>query len=145
MLELAVEAGCDLWRPAKVTKCDLNGVNGQTVNAVVDLGERSVACRWVVDATGRATMLARKLGHLRANTEHPINAVWARFSGAKQWDSYELRERFPDYADGCYTSREWATNHLLSRGWWFWFYNRRLVALAKRRWAKGMLCRRNAG
>jgi flavin-dependent dehydrogenase len=65
-------------------------------------------------------MLARKLGHLHANTEHPISAVWARFSGAKQWDSYEWRERFPDYVDGCDTSREWATNHLLGRGWWVW-------------------------
>src|ERR1700737_809814 len=120
MLELAVEAGGHLWRPAKVKKCELTGVAGQTVNAVVDLSERSVACRWVVDATGRATMLARKLGHLRANTEHPINAVWARFSGVKQWDSYEWRERFPDYANRCRTSREWATNHLLVRGWWVW-------------------------
>ena len=120
MLELAVEAGCDLWRPAKVTKCELNGANGQTLNAVVDLSERGVVCRWVVDATGRATMLARKLGHLRLNTEHPINAVWARFSGVKQWDSYEWRQRFPDYANRCRTSREWATNHLFGRGWWVW-------------------------
>ena len=120
MLDLAVKAGCDLWRPAKVTKCELNKANGQTVNAVVDLDERSVACRWVVDATGRATMLARKLGHFRPNNEHPINAVWARFSGVKQWDSYEWRERFPDYANRCRTSREWATNHLFGRGWWVW-------------------------
>ena len=65
-------------------------------------------------------MLARKLGHLRPNNEHPINAVWARFSGVKQWDSYEWRERFPDYANRCRTSREWATNHLFGRGWWVW-------------------------
>jgi flavin-dependent dehydrogenase len=120
MLELAVQAGCDLWRPAKVTKSELNGADGQAVNAIVDSNERSVRCRWIVDATGRATMLARKLGHLRPNTEHPINAVWARFDGVKQWDSYEWRERFPDYANPCRTSREWATNHLLGRGWWVW-------------------------
>ena len=65
-------------------------------------------------------MLARKLGHFRPNNEHPINAVWARFSGVKQWDSYEWRERFPDYANRCRTSREWATNHLFGRGWWVW-------------------------
>src|SRR5207244_2974329 len=61
LLELAVQAGCDLWRPAKVTRCDLNGANGQRVSAVVDLAERTATCRWIVDATGRATMLARKL------------------------------------------------------------------------------------
>jgi hypothetical protein len=65
-------------------------------------------------------MLARKLGHFCPNTEHPINAVWARFAGVKEWDSYEWRERFPDYANGCRTAREWATNHLFGRGWWVW-------------------------
>jgi flavin-dependent dehydrogenase len=122
VLELAVEAGCDLWRPAKVTNCELDGANGQTVNAVVDLsnGGRTVRARWVVDASGRAAMLSRKLGHFRPNSEHPINAVWARFTEVKQWDSYEWREKFPDYMNMCRTAREWATNHLMGRGWWCW-------------------------
>jgi flavin-dependent dehydrogenase len=120
LLERAVEAGCDLWRPAKVTKCELNGGNRQTVDAIVDLAERSVCARWVVDATGRAAMLARKLGHFRQNTEHPINAVWARFTGVKDWDSYDWREKFPEYAVACRTARSWATNHLMGHGWWCW-------------------------
>ncbi|MEY2526613.1 MAG: hypothetical protein QOE73_1384 [Verrucomicrobiota bacterium] len=120
LLDLAVQAGCDLWRPAKVTKLELKSANGQTVDAIVDLTERTAHARWIVDATGRATMLARKLGHLRPNLEHPINAVWARFTGVKAWDSYELREKFPSYANAVRTSREWATNHLLGRGWWVW-------------------------
>ena len=77
-------------------------------------------CRWVVDASGRAAFLARKLGHFRQNTEHPINAVWARFTGLKDWDSYEWRERFPDYAAASRTGRAWATNHLMGQGWWCW-------------------------
>ena len=120
ILELACRSGCDLWHPAKVTSFDLNDGNGQTVNAVVDGGERTATCRWIIDATGRAAMFARKLGYFRPNTEHPINAVWARFSGVKEWDSYEWRERFPDYANHCRTAREWATNHLFGRGWWVW-------------------------
>ena len=120
MLELAVQTGCHLWRPSKVVDCELNNGKGQRVNAVVDRSYLSATCRWIVDATGRATMLARKLGHLRPNNDHPINAVWARFTGVKQWDSYEWRERFPDYANCCRTSREWATNHLFGRGWWVW-------------------------
>ena len=32
LLELAVEAGCELWRPAKVTHCDLGGTNGQQLS-----------------------------------------------------------------------------------------------------------------
>ena len=99
MLDLACRLGCDLWRPAKVTGFELDDGNRQTVNAVVDGEERTAACRWIVDATGRAAIFARKLGYFRPNTEHPINAVWARFSGVKKWDSYEWRERFPAYAD----------------------------------------------
>ena len=120
LLELAVRAGCELWRPAKVTNVELNNRNGQKVTAVVNHSERVASCRWIVDATGRATMFARKLGYLRPNTEHPINAVWARFSGVKEWDSYEWRQRFPDYANECRAAREWATNHLFGPGWWVW-------------------------
>jgi flavin-dependent dehydrogenase len=120
LLELAVQASCDLWRPAKVTNWELNGGNGQRVTAIVDGAERNVTCRWIVDASGRAAMLSRKLGHFRQNTEHPINAVWGRFTGVKQWDSYEWRGKFPDYMNVCRTAREWATNHLMGRGWWCW-------------------------
>ncbi len=120
LLELARQAGCGVWRPAKVTRCDLEGTAGQSLGVRVGEEERRVRCRWVVDATGRASFLARKLGHFRQNNEHPINAVWARFSGLKDWDSYEWREKFPDYAGASRTGRAWATNHLMGQGWWCW-------------------------
>jgi flavin-dependent dehydrogenase len=120
LLDCAGSAGCDLWRPAKVTNCELGGRNGQRVSATVNGTERTVRCRWVVDASGRASMLARKLGYFRPNTDHPINAVWARFTGVKDWDGYDWRERFPNYFAACRTGRSWATNHLMGRGWWVW-------------------------
>lgn len=120
ILDNAVTAGCELVRPAKVAKFELNGSEGQMVTLNSEAGERTVTCRWLVDASGRAAVLSRKLGYFRQNTEHPINAVWARFSGVKDWDSYEWRERFPAYANACRTSRSWATNHLMGDGWWCW-------------------------
>ncbi len=120
LLGLAAAAGCEVWQPAKVTRCELNGTKGQSLGVRVGEEERQVACRWVIDATGRASFLARKLGHFRPNPEHPINAVWARFTGLKDWDSYEWRERFPDYAAASRTGRAWATNHLMGEGWWCW-------------------------
>jgi flavin-dependent dehydrogenase len=120
LLHLAEEAGCEIWRPAKVSRCDLDAANQNSLGVTVGGEERNVTCRWVVDASGRAAFLARKLGHFRANTEHPINAVWARFTGVKDWDSYEWRERFPDYAAASRTGRAWATNHLMGHGWWCW-------------------------
>lgn len=120
MLDEAVAAGCDLRRPAKLMRFELNGAAGQSITITSDAGEETLACRWLVDASGRAAALPRKLGHFKPNTEHPINAVWARFTGVKDWDSYEWRERFPRFANACRTSRSWATNHLMGEGWWCW-------------------------
>jgi len=127
LLQCAVNAGCELWQPAKVTKIELNGAHGQTVDVDAGAGAsakaalgRTVPTRWLIDASGRATWLARKLGHFRPNNEHPINAVWARFTGMKDWDSYDWREKFRDYMDACRTARSWATNHLTGHGWWCW-------------------------
>ncbi|MDQ3118661.1 MAG: NAD(P)/FAD-dependent oxidoreductase [Verrucomicrobiota bacterium] len=120
MLETAVAAGCDLRRPAKVMRIELDGAGGQSIAIKHHGEEETLTTRWVVDASGKTALLARKLGHFRQNTEHPINAVWARFSGVKDWDSYEWRERFPAYANACRTARNWATNHLMGHGWWCW-------------------------
>ena len=120
MLEEAVAAGCDLRRPTKVTRIDLNAGDGQRITCEIDGRQETAGARWIVDASGRAAVIGRKLGHFRPNTEHPINAVWARFSGVKDWDSYDWRERFPCYANACRTARSWATNHLMGHGWWCW-------------------------
>src|SRR3989475_4008489 len=41
ILNLAVQAGCNLERPAKVTNFELNNGNGQRISAVVDGNERT--------------------------------------------------------------------------------------------------------
>lgn len=120
MLHQAVNAGCELLRPVKVVSLHLNGREGQTITVSGGNEQRAIRARWVVDATGRAAIISRKLGYFRPNTDHPINAVWARFAGTNDWDSYELREKFPAYANACRTSRSWATNHLMGHGWWCW-------------------------
>lgn len=120
MLQLAVEAGCDLLRQAKVSHLELKDGGEQITTVTSSDGEHTIKSRWVIDASGRAAIVARKLGHFRANTEHPINAVWARFSGVKDWDSYEWRQRFPMYANAARTARSFATNHLMGPGWWCW-------------------------
>lgn len=113
VLRLACEAGCELWRPAKVTRMDVEA-------RVVEAGERTLRARWIVDASGRVALLARQLGHFRANVEHPINSLWARFRGVKDWDGFELRAKFPAWAEATRAGRTWATNHLMGYGWWCW-------------------------
>ncbi len=120
MLDQAVAAGCDLLRPAKVTALDLTEGGQQILTVQFEDETRTIRSRWIVDASGRAAMISRKLGYFRPNTEHPINAVWARFTGTAEWDSYQWRETFPEMANACRTGREWATNHLMGHGWWCW-------------------------
>lgn len=118
VLDLAVGEGVELLRPAKV--CSVETGEVQTVVVENTEGLTSLRARLVVDASGRACVLARKLGLLTPLGEHPTNSVWARFRGVSDLDGYEIRERYPAYARACHASRSAATNHLTGHGWWCW-------------------------
>jgi flavin-dependent dehydrogenase len=120
VLKLAVEAGCELWRPAKVQTLELGGVGKNRIEVKCEEEARTIEAGWVIDASGRAAVIARQRKQLRIVTEHPINALWARFTGVKDWDGHELREKFPCWAGATRTARGWATNHMQGYGWWCW-------------------------
>jgi flavin-dependent dehydrogenase len=146
VLKLAAEAGCELLRPAKVVDVELRDTtaSGDTPVAAsaarrqecrlsseipdhanilkIKLGDetRTIRAKWLVDASGRAAVLARKLGLFTPLDAHPINALWARFTGVRDWDGHELRNKFPRWANAARTGRAWATNHLMGLGWWCW-------------------------
>jgi len=81
---------------------------------------KTVSARWFVDASGVAAVLARQEGWLKPNTEHPTTAVWARWTGVKDWDGAELAKKFPEWSSECFGIRATATNHLVGPGWWAW-------------------------
>ncbi len=120
VLSLAVAAGCEIWRPAKLQTIELGGAGRNALTVRMGEETRVLNAKWVVDASGRAAVIARKLGELRPLTEHPVNALWARFTDVKDWDGAELRARFPKWADATKTTRGLATNHLMGNGWWCW-------------------------
>ena len=120
VLALAVAAGCELWRPAKLQQIELGGAGRNELTVRIGEETRVLKAKWVVDASGRAAVIARKLGELKPLAEHPVNALWARFTGVKDWDGCELRARFPKWADATKTTRGLATNHLMGHGWWCW-------------------------
>ncbi len=115
LLACAVEEGAELWRPARVLDIGEDRLSVQR-----DAGTVEVRARWIIDASGRAAMLARKRGTLRSLDEHPTNAIWARFRGARDLDGHELRSRHPIFGKSCIASRAAATNHLTGYGWWCW-------------------------
>jgi flavin-dependent dehydrogenase len=120
LLSLAVAAGCELQRPAKVVKMELGGAGSNSLEVIAGGEKREVLARWIVDASGRAAVIARKRGYFEPMKEHPVNSLWARFNGVKDWDGLDLREKFPKWANATIAARGWATNHLCGPGWWCW-------------------------
>lgn len=79
--------------------------------------EVTVSARWVVDASGRAQILKRRLG-LAEESKHQINAVWFRLGAGIDIDEWSSDPAWQArVADGL---RRLSTNHLMGRGYWVW-------------------------
>ncbi len=78
---------------------------------------QTAQARWVVDASGRAGLIKKKLGLARDNA-HAAHAVWFRVSGhiiPDEWSSD------PAWRQRCITPTRWlSTNHLVGEGYWVW-------------------------
>jgi flavin-dependent dehydrogenase len=121
VLRRAVEAGAELRRPAQITRVELAEGGEQTVDIKTGDSTETIRCRWVIDASGVAALIARQEGWLQPNTAHPTAAAWARWTGVKDWDGRELSGKFPEWAARCLGSRNTATNHIVGDGWWSWW------------------------
>jgi flavin-dependent dehydrogenase len=120
LLATAVEEGAELLRPARVRDVEL-GEFDHRVTVERDGGEpETVSCRWVLDATGRATLLGKRLGLIERNREHPTAAVWCRWEGVRHIDDVAARGPL-SFSRGNVASRRLATNHYMGFGYWVWF------------------------
>ncbi len=140
LLVAAVAEGAELLRPARAREVELGDFDHRVT---LEVGERveTVACRWLLDATGRATFLGKRLGLVERNEEHPTAAVWCRWEGVRHID--DLAARGPaGLAGRNVSSRRLATNHYMGLGYWVWViplgsgetsigvvYDRRLMSL----------------
>ena len=120
VLRRAAALGAEVRRPASIGKVELNPGGHQQIEIKTPEQTTTVSARWFVDASGVAALLARQQGWFRQNTEHPTSAVWARWTGVKDWDGCELAKKFPDWSKACFGMRATATNHLTGPGWWAW-------------------------
>src|SRR5215831_1322302 len=120
VLRKATAAGAELLRPASVRRVNLVSGGEQEIEIRREKSDEKVAARWVIDASGPGALLARQQGWFRPNAAHPTTAVWARWSGVKDWDGYELAGKYPEWAMACHGLRNTATNHLVGPGWWAW-------------------------
>ena len=124
LLSVAAQEGADVWRPARVTSFELGDEAGNTLVVEKSDGARvTLRCRWIVDATGRHAMLARKRGGVTPIESHPTSAIWVRYRGVKDLDGIEVAGPDPHdrWARSVLASRRLATNHFNGWGYWIWF------------------------
>jgi len=105
-------------RPARVAEVALADFDSR-VTIEQDGRQETVACRWVLDATGRATFLGKRLGLIDRNEEHPTAAVWCRWKNVRHIDDLAARQG-GGLAQGGLGSRRLSTNHYMGFGYWIW-------------------------
>jgi hypothetical protein len=92
-------------------------VHRVSLSGPASFGVRDVTARWIVDASGRASLLKRQLGLVRSST-HFANAAWWRVSSRVKIDDWSN--------DAAWTARvpsglRWqSTVHLMGTGYWVW-------------------------
>ena len=80
-------------------------------------GEQRVGARWLLDASGRAGLLRRRLG-LSLDNGHHANAVWFRLNARLRIDDWNDDA---DWRGRCVPPERWrSTNHLMGAGYWAW-------------------------
>lgn len=123
VLGLAASEGAEVWRPARVVDVELGGEAGNRLTIERDGKRIPVTCKWVVDASGRQAMLARRRGGVTPIESHPISAIWVRYKGVKDMDGVEVAGTDPadPFARSVLTARRLATNHFTGWGYWIWF------------------------
>ncbi len=115
LLECCRKIGAEVIEACKVKSLNL----GDPHELVTDTSRPNskLRSRWVIDATGRAGFLARRL-KLRQTQEHEVNAAWFRLAGRIDPDCWS--------EDAAYHRRtrlglRWlSTNHLMGKGYWIW-------------------------
>lgn len=112
---------------SRVARVDLGTGDEQHLLEVSDGTERRrISARWVVDATGRAGLLKRKLG-LAKPLPHRANSSWLRVAtpiDIGSWSDDPDWLARTDVETGPYGrrggARRLSTNHLMGHGYWVW-------------------------
>jgi flavin-dependent dehydrogenase len=117
-----VDSGAEFLTRAKVRSFQLNdsATNGAShrIHFRHEDTDHVAACRWIVDASGRAGFLKRHL-QLAEPIDHIINAVWFRIGAEIKVDEWSNNREWRSRT-GKLPRRWLSTNHLLGRGYWVW-------------------------
>lgn len=112
----AQELGAKLILGARAREVNFNS-EGHQVVYVKDEQDVKVTGRWVADATGRGSLLKRKL-QFQKPMEHHVNAVWWRVKGIVDIDDWSDNPAWKHHLEP--HLRYLSTVHFMDTGYWVW-------------------------
>ena len=120
LAEEAVRHGIRFDDGTTVKRIALDGTDRHRIEVERD-GVRetreTILARWLIDASGRAGLLKKKLG-LAEDNAHDANAVWFRLDTRLAIDEWVSD---PAWRARCTPAARWlSTNHLCGPGYWLW-------------------------
>ena len=118
LLDSSRALGADVLEGARVLEVEL-GEPHHRVTFEHQGRTRTVGAGFVVDASGRASILAKQLGLRLPTPEHQCLASWGRVTGVADLDGHAMDPAFR--ARARYSSRRLSTVHFMHRGYWIWF------------------------
>ena len=85
-----------------------------------DKGEKTrIRCRWLIDATGRASLLRKRM-KLTRGTRHAANASWFRVKGRVDITDF-VSPNVKQWHQAQWSPHRWrSTNHFMGPGYWVW-------------------------
>jgi flavin-dependent dehydrogenase len=117
LLRTNAETGVTVLDGCKVLDFTLNPQGAHSVTIATAEGARPYTARWLVDASGRAGLIKRRLGLVKRST-HGANASWWRVNTRVKIDDWSDD---PAWQARVASGRRWqSTVHLMGTGYWFW-------------------------
>ena len=115
LLECCLAVGVEVLDDCKVAAVNLGDPHEIELHG--DASPSKLRARWVIDATGRAGLLAHQL-KLRQFEGHQINAAWFRIGARIDPDQWSEEAAFHSRTQ---PNLRWqSTNHLMGPGYWIW-------------------------
>ncbi|MBL4585803.1 MAG: tryptophan 7-halogenase, partial [Flavobacteriales bacterium] len=108
--------GIDILMDAKVEDVKLGDEN-HLVSFSTNGETKKAETRWVVDATGRASFMKRKLGFAE-EFDHNVNSAWFRIDHKIDIDTWSDNEHWHSHVEN--GLRYLSTVHLMDTGYWVW-------------------------
>ena len=120
--QFMIDAGTTLFEGYSTYRLDLADVGSDAphlVHIATKGGKEVLACRWVIDASGRHRIIQKKLG-LTRDSGHTHSSAWFRIKRR-----FYVKELVPE-SDVAWHARDvddnrWlSTCHLMGKGYWVW-------------------------